>query len=119
MTYWGYHATFDCKSCDMATISDKEHMKNFIKELVEKIDMEAYGDPVIEHFATHDPDKAGISFFQMIQTSNISGHLVDINGDAYIDIFSCKEYNVVEAKSIIEKYFKPKAIRQNFITRQA
>tara|TARA_B100000941_G_scaffold224716_1_gene166978 strand:- start:792 stop:1151 length:360 start_codon:yes stop_codon:yes gene_type:complete len=119
MTYWGYHATFDCKSCDMATISDKEHIKNFIKELVEKIDMEAYGDPVIEHFATHDPDKAGISFFQMIQTSNISGHLVDINGDAYIDIFSCKEYNVVEAKSIIEKYFKPKDIRQNFITRQA
>ena len=119
MTYWGYHTMLDCSSCDMMKIKDRTYIRNFIVELVEKIDMVAFGEPSIEHFATHDPDKAGISFFQMIETSNVSGHFVDLNGDAYIDIFSCKWYDVDDAVKIVEKYFTPKSIRLNFITRQA
>ena len=97
----------------------KENVHNFIKELVPAIEMIAFGEPMIEHFATHEPDKAGISFLQMIETSNISGHLVDSNGDAYIDIFSCKTVDVKIAEELIVKYFNPKKIRLNFITRSA
>ena len=119
MSYWGYHAMFDCASCDIDKITSKENVYNFIKELVPAIDMIAFGEPMIEHFATHAPDKAGISFIQMIETSNISGHLVDSNGDAYIDIFSCKSVDVKVAEELINKYFNPKKIRLNFITRSA
>mgnify|MGYP001242643714 FL=1 len=118
-TYWGYHAMMDCARCNLVAIKSKDNVYNFLKELVDAIDMVPFGEPMIEHFATHDPDKAGISFCQMIETSNISGHLVDINGDAYIDVFSCKEYDVQVAKDIVEKYFSPKTIRVNFVTRQA
>lgn len=118
-TYWGYHTMMDCSSCSKEKITSKENVRNFLKELVPAIDMVAFGEPMIEHFATHDIDKAGISFCQMIETSNISGHLVDLNGDAYIDIFSCKDYDMHTAKSIVEKYFSPKSIRINFVTRQA
>ena len=55
----------------------------------------------------------------MIETSNISGHLVDSNGDAYIDIFSCKSVDVKVAEDLIVKYFNPKKIRLNFLTRSA
>jgi S-adenosylmethionine/arginine decarboxylase-like enzyme len=55
----------------------------------------------------------------MIETSNISGHLVDSNGDAYIDIFSCKTVDVAVAQAVIEKYFNPKKTRLNFLTRSA
>ena len=55
----------------------------------------------------------------MIETSNISGHLVDFNGDAYIDIFSCKTVDINVAQAVIEKYFKPTKTRVNFITRSA
>jgi S-adenosylmethionine/arginine decarboxylase-like enzyme len=119
MAYWGYHAMFDCASCDLDKITSKENVAEFIKELVPAIDMIAFGEPMIEHFATHAPDKAGISFIQMIETSNISGHLVDSNGDAYIDIFSCKTVDVKIAEEVISKYFNPKKIRLNFITRSA
>jgi S-adenosylmethionine/arginine decarboxylase-like enzyme len=118
-TYWGHHALFDCASCDIDKITSKENVHNFIKELVPAIEMIAFGEPMIEHFATHEPDKAGISFLQMIETSNISGHLVDSNGDAYIDIFSCKTVDVKIAEELIVKYFNPKKIRLNFITRSA
>jgi S-adenosylmethionine/arginine decarboxylase-like enzyme len=119
MAYWGYHAMFDCASCDIDKVTSKENVHNFIKELVPAIDMIAFGEPMIEHFATHAPDKAGISFLQMIETSNISGHLVDKDGDAYIDIFSCKTVDVKVAEELIVKYFNPKKIRLNFITRSA
>ena len=82
-------------------------------------DIFAFDLPMIVHFATHAPDKAGISFVQMIETSNISGHLVDMNGDAYIDIFSCKPVDIGIAQDTIEKYFKPSKVRVNFITRSA
>ena len=55
----------------------------------------------------------------MIETSNISGHLVDSSGDAYIDIFSCKTVDVKVAEELINKYFNPKKARLNFITRSA
>ena len=55
----------------------------------------------------------------MIETSSITGHLVDINGDAYIDIFSCKPVDIGIAQDTIERYFKPSKVRVNFITRNA
>ncbi len=50
--------------------------------------MGSYEEPVLEHFATHDLSKAGYSLVQLIETSPITGHFVDKNGDAYLDVFS-------------------------------
>lgn len=119
MSHWGYHAMFDCASCDIDKVTDKQNVYNFIKELVPAIDMVAFGEPQIEHFAAHALDKAGITVTQLIETSSITGHFVDANGDAYIDIFSCKTVDVNVAQDLIIKYFNPKKIRLNFITRSA
>lgn len=117
--YWGYHAMFDCSECDLEAITNPDTIYDFIQELVEQIDMTAYGQPVIAHFATHDPTKAGYSFIQMIETSNISGHLVDSSGDGYIDVFSCKPFSTSTVEDVIDKYFNPKKVRLNFVTRSA
>lgn len=117
-SYWGYHAMFDCAGCNQ-NIQSASKLKEFLKQLVIDIDMKAYGEPLMEHFATHDPEKAGYSFCQLIETSSITGHLVDKNGHAYIDIFSCKEYDVKVAENVIRKYFNPEKVRVNFVTRQA
>ena len=119
MTYWGYHLMLDCSKCDNGSIASEQNIKNFIKYLVEKIDMVAYGEPMVAHFATHDIDKAGFSFCQMIETSNICGHFVDKNGNAYIDVFSCKPFSnddVIEAANL---FFNPEKVRINYLTRNA
>lgn len=117
--YWGYHAMYDCKSGDIAAITSRENIINFVKELVKTIDMVAYGEPLLEHFATHDPEKAGFSLVQLIETSNITAHFVDKNGDFFVDIFSCKEYDVKVAEEVIHKYFKPQNVKLQFVHRQA
>jgi S-adenosylmethionine/arginine decarboxylase-like enzyme len=116
---WGYHLLLDCTAGDKKLISDKQNVYNFIKELVVAIDMVAFGEPWIEHFATHDTDKAGISLCQMIETSNITGHFVDKNGNFYVDVFSCKPFSNDIVLSVVDKYFNPEKIRTHFISRDA
>jgi len=81
--------------------------------------MKAYGDPIIEHFATHDPEKGGFTLCQMIETSLIDGHFVEFNGDAYISVHSCMEFDTAVVKDTITKYFNPKTIKDTVIYRKA
>lgn len=114
---WGYHLLVDCKQGSIDKISNKSNVSAFVKQLVDDIDMKAYGDLMIERFATHDPDKAGISFCQMIETSNITGHFVDLNGNFYIDVFSCKPYDTSTVTDLIQTYFDPSSVSTKFIDR--
>lgn len=117
--YWGYHFIVDMADCDHTAITSRENIDNFVKALVHGIAMKAYGEPIIEHFATHDPDKAGHSLVQLIETSNISAHFVDKDNSGFIDIFSCKPFDTKVAKDIIQHYFAPKRTTDHLILRKA
>ena len=117
--YWGYHLIMDCHAGDIEAVRSADTIREFTKELVMRIDMQAWGEPIIEHFATHNPDAAGYSMLQLIETSNLAGHFVDKNGDFYLDIFSCKPYSIEVAKEVVEKYFSPEKIKVTYLERQA
>ncbi len=117
--FWGYHLLLDCKSCDKAKITDGEYIRNFVKVLVHAIDMKAYGEPILEHFATHNPLAGGYSLVQLIETSDITAHFVDLNGDAYFDIFSCKPFDIAIAEKVVRDWFSPKQVRKVYLERQA
>ena len=59
-------------------------------------------------------EAAGYSLVQLIETSAITGHFCDLSGDAYIDIFSCKDFDVELAVEVVRAAFRPQHI--NFIT---
>ena len=86
--------------------------------LVDKIDMKAYGAPILAHFATHDPSKAGWTACQMIETSLIDGHFVDSNGNAYLSVHSCKDFSESVVKETVQKFFNPKRIKDHTIYRE-
>ena len=104
---WGQHLVLDFNGCPKELLEDKENILNWSKELVHAIDMVAYDDPVIEHFATHSHEAAGYTLLQMIETSNIAAHFAENIGQVYIDVFSCKAFDVEAALGICKKYFKP------------
>ena len=116
--YWGYHLILNCSGCSN-NISDKNEIIKFVKTLVKKIDMIAYGEPIVEHFATHDPQKGGYSLIQLIETSNISGHFVDFTKEAFIDVFSCKEYKEQDVIDCVSEFFDPESIEYSMINRKA
>jgi len=118
MSHWGHHLMLDCSGCDLASVADRDHIYRFVKDLVGKIDMEAHGEPIIEHLLPGDP-KQGYSLMQLITTSNICAHFMELDGTAYFDVFSCKFFEIETAKKVVQEYFNPKKIRVNFLTRQA
>ena len=69
---------------------------------------------MLQHFAEHLPEAAGYSLVQLIETSAVTGHFCDSSGDAYIDIFSCKDFHAELAIRVVRAAFRPKHI--NFIT---
>lgn len=116
---WGYHLLLDCKGCDIAKITSQENLSTFVKILVDAIDMKRYGEPILAHFAEHNPEAAGYSLLQLIETSSITGHFVDKNGDAYIDIFSCKPFKPEVALKVVEELLGPKQVKMRYLIRQA
>jgi len=115
--FWGYWAGFDCAGCSHRLITSYDNVFAFNKDLVSRIDMEAYGDPVIHDFG--HGDKAGFSSIQWISTSSIVGHYVNELNHVYLDVFSCKPYDMDEVEKTLKHFFRPTSIRKSFVTRQA
>lgn len=118
-TYWGYHLMLDCSGCDHDKITSGENITAFTKDLVKRIDMVAFGEPIVAHFATHDPQKAGYSMMQLIETSNIAAHFVDRDNTMYLDVFSCKPFSNDTVCETVREYFGATQIRLNYVTRHA
>lgn len=118
-SYWGYQLVLDCADSDRLSISNVEHVRDFVKTLLVRIDMLPIGPTHIEYTAAEFPDKAGLTAIQIIVTSTIVAHFIDSTGDLYLDVFSCKQFNIETVVDTVNEYFKPKKIRTNFLTRQA
>jgi len=115
---WGYHLILNIAQCN-DNVTKKDCIRAFSKDLLDAIEMVPYGDPVIVHFAEHIPDAAGYSLVQLLMTSALAGHFVDIDLTAYIDIFSCKEFDEAKAIDIIKQHFEPGLIQKVFLKRDA
>lgn len=117
--FWGYHLILDISGCDIDKVTSAENISTFAKVLVDKIEMIAFGEPIVVHFAEHKPEVAGYTLVQLIQTSSITGHFVDCNGQGYLDIFSCKTFSIDTVKEIVTEFFNPESMKVTYLTRQA
>lgn len=102
---WGLHLVVDLDGCDAALIRDADRIRSFIVDLVKHIGMTAYGEPVIERFALHNPAVAGYSVMQLITTSSITGHFAEGTGRAFLDVFSCQMFDPDDTARFIADYF--------------
>lgn len=105
---WGKHLILDLRGCPESLLKDKAHILEWSSELVKTIEMVAFGEPLLEHFATHKKETGGYTLVQLIETSNICAHFAENIGCVYIDIFSCQDFDESKAVFLCESYFKPK-----------
>lgn len=104
---WGMLASIDLSGCDHDLIQSPKAIKAFVTGLVKQIKMVAHGPTRVEKFA--EGSLEGYSAFQFIETSSITIHFDDKQGDrAFIDIFSCCFFNPQIAEVFAKKYFKAK-----------
>ena len=116
---WGQHLILDLIDCDREAIRNPETIRSFSTDLVDAIDMKAFGAPILEHFAPHDPAAGGYTLVQLIETSNITAHFAEQSGDVYLDVFSCKAFSEEKALAVCQKYFAPGRIKRTSLERGA
>lgn len=119
-TPWGWLTAIDAAECDPIAINCKETFHNFIDELLDRIEMVKIGDLHVFWCDTNDPNKVGYSIYQLLQDSNVSAHFCPADrNSAYLDIFSCKEYDPELTVEIFQKYFSAGKIHYTTISRKA
>ncbi len=114
---WGQHLILDLAGCPRDLLKDADNLRAWVTDLVDTIKMKAYGEPQLEHFATHSYDAAGYTLLQLIETSNICAHFAENLGQVYIDIFSCKRFDNDLAVEVCRKYFQPETVEQHVLER--
>lgn len=113
---WGFHLSLDCYGGHKPFVTDGNNIANFARELVKRIDMKAYGEPQVIHFG--EDDKQGYTLVQLIETSNICAHFCDDTGNFYLDVFSCKPYDIREVHKTVAEFFAPDRIVEHYIERE-
>lgn len=102
---WGMSTCVDMHGCDAARIRDPDEIRRFVVELCDLIKMKRFGECIVVDFG-EDRRVAGYSMFQLIETSNISGHFANDSNAAYIDVFSCKAYEPADVAKFAAKFFR-------------
>ena len=115
---WGMSLSLDLYDCNPDTIRDADKIKEYVKELCDNvINMKRYGECQVVHFGD-DAKVTGFCMTQLIETSLVSGHFANNTNAAYLDIFSCKWYNVREVKRFSKRFFEAEVYISNVSERQ-
>jgi S-adenosylmethionine/arginine decarboxylase-like enzyme len=101
---WGKSSSIDLFGCELALISDPKSIKKYISEIIKKINMVAHGPCYIDRFG--EGNLEGYSAMQFIETSSITIHCDEPEKRAFIDIFSCQDFDENIAENFSKTFFK-------------
>jgi S-adenosylmethionine/arginine decarboxylase-like enzyme len=94
----------DLHDCNIETFT-REHLTRFFIELCDLINMKRHGDPMFWHDDSDVPHLKGVSAVQFIETSNIGIHCLSLLKAVYLNLFSCKPFDVEVAQDFTTRFF--------------
>lgn len=98
-----YHLIIDAYGCDTKQINDIAVIEQFVRDIAERIDMKILKGPVTVEGI---PENPGITCFTIVDFSHISIHTFTNSDEFYLDIFSCKPFDVTEITGFITETFE-------------
>ncbi|MCF7878458.1 MAG: S-adenosylmethionine decarboxylase, partial [Candidatus Omnitrophica bacterium] len=91
--------------------------QSYVIQLCDLIKMKKFGKTLLKYFGENKDFTKGYSLVQLIETSSITGHFSDKWNAAYINIFSCQEYDHKKARQFTKRFFQAKKISSRLIIR--
>jgi S-adenosylmethionine/arginine decarboxylase-like enzyme len=113
----GKELILDLFGSDFEIITSKKKILEYVSKICKIIKIKPFGKTQIERFGEKSRWGKGYSFFQFIEESSISGHFIEGENIAYINIFSCKPFNDKIAKDFTKRFFKAKKVKNRFLIR--
>ncbi len=114
---FGWELLLDLHGCDAEKIGSREWIARFAAEVCECLQMKRFGDPFIEHFGHEKIETAGFSLVQLIETSSVVAHFSEYKRTAYLDIFSCKQFDSDAVTRFSQEFFGAALVSSRMIER--
>lgn len=118
MLGFGPHLTLDLNNANYDKLIGLDYIREYLNILPDKINMTKIMEPyVMVYDSPNKPEDFGISGFVIIAESHISIHTFPAKHYAFIDIFSCKDFDINEAINFTKKYFDTENIEIQYFSR--
>jgi S-adenosylmethionine decarboxylase len=114
---FGPHITIDLKGCPKEILSNYNLHFDYLKMLPGLIQMTPITQPYVFPYDELIPGDRGITGIVIIAESHLSVHSFEEKGYSFIDIFSCKDFDVEKAIEITLEIFKPESHEVNVVKR--
>lgn len=112
---WGKVVIIDLYGCNEKYIRNKSKIEEFVTSLCKRIKMERLGPTNIKRFGKGN--LKGYSAIQFIQTSSITMHFDETENRAFIDIFSCKNFDSKIAEKFSREFFEAQRSKRKLFLR--
>ncbi|NOQ56179.1 MAG: S-adenosylmethionine decarboxylase proenzyme [Nanohaloarchaea archaeon] len=114
----GKHLILDLKCCkNMEKLSDTSFIESFLLELVRISEMKAITKPKVLYYEHEVKEESGVTGFVIISDSHISIHTYPTKKALYLDIFSCKQFDVDKIVNYVRETFESCEFEKRLIER--
>jgi len=102
---YGPHLVLDLADCNFTTLNSIDECFKFLYTLPEIIGMTKITQPYVFRYPGKFPEDGGITGMVIIAESHISVHTYPLKGYAFVDVFSCKNFDVEKTKNYVINFF--------------
>jgi S-adenosylmethionine decarboxylase len=96
----------DCYGCPKEKLADMDFIFGLLDKFPDKIKMTKIMPPYVFKYHGRVPEDWGVSGVVLIAESHISIHTFPDKQHAFIDIFSCKEFDTDHARAELLRHFE-------------
>ncbi|MFH1877558.1 MAG: adenosylmethionine decarboxylase [Candidatus Omnitrophota bacterium] len=114
---FGPHLMLDLRKCNQDKLRDYKLVFNVLHDLPEKIGMTKITQPYVFPYEGLIPEDKGITGTVIIAESHISIHTFQEKDYCFIDVFSCKSFDVEFAADFLVNAFESKDYDKHVINR--
>lgn len=107
---YGLEFLLDCQFCNTEKFTEKS-IRQYLKKLIKLLEMKTDMEPIFSGGVQ------GLDVIQFIITSQIAIHCVDSLEAVYIDMFSCKDFDISAARQLTKEWFEAKVVGEHVVYR--
>jgi S-adenosylmethionine decarboxylase len=106
---YGPHLMLDLDNCNPIILDDLDACFSLLSKLPTMVGMTKITQPYVFRYSGLIPEDEGITGVTIIAESHISLHTYPRKCFAFVDLFSCKPFDVGRAKDYIVQFFESKS----------
>ena len=114
---FGPHLTLDLSECNKERLGNLNFIFNLLNDLPDKIGMTKITQPHVFPYSGLIPEDKGITGVVIIAESHISIHTFQDKDYVFVDLFSCKPFDVDTAANFLIDAFEAKKVEKNIVQR--